>query len=121
VLTGRRDEAVADPDWDERLAAERFVLCDLAARPGSRAVDVRARGSTFRPRRLGESNPRMGNVRLAHKLCNRVDYQWRQRITPMLAGGKSLEEIAAPLNADNVRPVHGEPLDGRRMPKGFVS
>ena len=42
------------------------------------------------------------NVRLAHRLCNRVDYGWRMRINAMLAKGMSLEEIADQLNAKKV-------------------
>jgi hypothetical protein len=47
------------------------------------------------------------NVRLAHKLCNALDFAWRKRINTMLLRKMSLEEIAAELNAQNVRPIHG--------------
>ena len=45
------------------------------------------------------------NVRLAHKLCNRRDYEWRTRINVMLGKQMSLEEIAADLNARKVPTV----------------
>jgi hypothetical protein len=47
------------------------------------------------------------NVRLAHKLCNMRDYQWRKRINAMLAERMSLEEIAEQLNAKQVPSIHG--------------
>jgi hypothetical protein len=47
------------------------------------------------------------NVRLAHRLCNRRDYEWRTRINAMLGKRMSLEEIAAHLNAQKVPPIHG--------------
>src|SRR5690242_18498316 len=47
------------------------------------------------------------NVRLAHRLCNRVDYGWRMKINAMLAKRMSLEDIAAQLNAEEVPAIHG--------------
>jgi len=47
------------------------------------------------------------NVRLAHKLCNREDYAWRERITRMIQEHLSLEQIADELNRENVRRPHG--------------
>ena len=47
------------------------------------------------------------NVRLAHVLCNRMDYGWRLRIRRMLEKGMSLEEIADDLNGKQVRRPHG--------------
>lgn len=47
------------------------------------------------------------NVRLAHRLCNRRDYTWREKINPMLARRMSLEAIAEQLNAENVPTIHG--------------
>jgi DNA-binding transcriptional MerR regulator len=47
------------------------------------------------------------NVRLAHKLCNSRDYEWRTRINEMLRRRMSLNEIAAALNARNVPAIHG--------------
>jgi hypothetical protein len=47
------------------------------------------------------------NARLAHRLCNRRDYEWRTRINVMLRKGMSLAEIAADLNAHAVPTIHG--------------
>jgi hypothetical protein len=47
------------------------------------------------------------NVRLAHRLCNKRDYEWRKRIDAMLAKRMSLEEIAGELNRKKVPPIHG--------------
>jgi hypothetical protein len=47
------------------------------------------------------------NVRLAHRLCNRRDYEWRTRINVMLGKRMSLEEIAEQLNAKKVPTIHG--------------
>ncbi len=47
------------------------------------------------------------NVRLAHRLCNRRDYEWRTRINAMLGKKMSLEEIAAQLNSRKVPTIHG--------------
>src|SRR4051794_8094170 len=47
------------------------------------------------------------NVRLAHRLCNRRDYQWRTRINAMLAKRMSLEGIADELNVKQVPTIHG--------------
>ena len=47
------------------------------------------------------------NVRLAHRLCNRQDYQWRTRINAMLAKRMSLEEIAHELNRRKGAAIHG--------------
>jgi hypothetical protein len=47
------------------------------------------------------------NVRLAHRVCNRRDYQWRKRINAMLAKRMSLEAIAKELNDLKVPTIHG--------------
>jgi hypothetical protein len=47
------------------------------------------------------------NVRLAHRLCNRRDYEWRTRINALLGKRMSLEAIAQTLNANNVPTIHG--------------
>jgi hypothetical protein len=47
------------------------------------------------------------NVRLAHRLCNRRDYQWRTRINAMLAKRMPLEAIADELNVKKVPTIHG--------------
>jgi DNA-binding transcriptional MerR regulator len=47
------------------------------------------------------------NVRLAHRLCNRRDYEWRTRINKMLAKGMSLDEIVTRLNEQKIPTIHG--------------
>ncbi len=49
------------------------------------------------------------NVRLAHRLCNNVDYGWRTRIGSMLADGMSLAAIADRLEKRSVHRPHGSP------------
>jgi hypothetical protein len=62
------------------------------------------------------------NVRLAHRLCNRRDYEWRKRIDAMLAKGMSLAEIAAKLNAQKVPTIHGtNSWTAASVRKAFVS
>jgi hypothetical protein len=58
---------------------------------------LKAHGGQLRP----------DNVRLAHVLCNRVNYGWRVKINPMLAKRLSLEEIAERLNRQGVPRPHG--------------
>jgi len=48
------------------------------------------------------------NVRLSHVICNQEDWSIRDRISTMLDGGMSLQEIAVALN----RKKRPEPLDG---------
>lgn len=64
-----------------------------------------------------------GNVRLAHVLCNRVDYAWRKRIREMLEKKMSLEEIAAILNrSKRMRAPHGTNCwSAATVRKAFVS
>ena len=62
------------------------------------------------------------NVRLAHLLCNRRDDGWRMKINAMLGKRKSLEEIAARLNAQKVPPIHGtNRWTASSVRKAFVS
>jgi hypothetical protein len=62
------------------------------------------------------------NVRLAHRLCNRRDYEWRTRINAMLAKRMSLEEIAEQLNATKVPTIHGtNRWTAASVRKAFVS
>ncbi len=49
------------------------------------------------------------NIRLAHRLCNRVDYAWRTQIGPMLAARVPLAEIADRLEQRRVPRPHGSP------------
>ena len=63
-----------------------------------------------------------GNVRLAHRLCNRRDYTWRTKIDAMLAKRMSLKEIAERLNAENVPTIHGtNRWTAAAVRKAFVS
>jgi hypothetical protein len=48
-----------------------------------------------------------GNIRLAHVLCNREDYQWRTKIRTKLDQGMSLADISTELNEKKVRAPHG--------------
>ena len=62
------------------------------------------------------------NVRLAHVLCNNMDYAWRSRIRRMLKKGMSLEEIAEELNRKRVRRPHGSSTwSATAVRKAFVS
>jgi hypothetical protein len=62
------------------------------------------------------------NVRLAHRLCNRRDYEWRTRINAMLAKRMSVEEIADELNRRKVPPIHGtNRWTASAVRKAFVS
>jgi hypothetical protein len=51
----------------------------------------------------------LDNVRLAHRLCNRVDYVWRTKIGPLLIRGMSLALIADRLEQQSVPRPHGSP------------
>ena len=62
------------------------------------------------------------NVRLAHRLCNRRDYEWRTRINAMLAKRLSLEDIADELNGMKVPTIHGtNRWTAASVRKAFVS
>jgi hypothetical protein len=62
------------------------------------------------------------NVRLAHRLCNRRDYQWRMKINVLLGKRMSLDEIAEMLNAENVPTIHGtNRWTAASVRKAFVS
>jgi hypothetical protein len=62
------------------------------------------------------------NVRLAHRLCNRRDYEWRKRINAMLGKRMSLEDIAEQLNATKVPTIHGaNRWTAASVRKAFVS
>jgi hypothetical protein len=62
------------------------------------------------------------NVRLAHRLCNRRDFQWRTRINAMLGMRMSLEAIAETLNAKKVPTIHGtNRWTAASVRKAFVS
>jgi hypothetical protein len=81
---------------------------------GRRYFDPRSSGSAWEP--TADHYPRLkmhgghltaDNVRLAHRLCNRRDYEWRVRINAMLAKRMSLKAIAEQLNASKVPTIHG--------------
>src|SRR5436305_1803816 len=68
---------------------------------GRRYFDERGTHSDWEP--TADHYPRLkmhgghltpDNVRLAHRLCNRRDYEWRTRINAMLGKRMSLEKIA---------------------------
>jgi hypothetical protein len=62
------------------------------------------------------------NVRLAHLRCNQRDYIWRVKISAMLGKRMSLEEIAAHLNTQKVRTIHGtNRWTASSVRKAFVS
>ena len=62
------------------------------------------------------------NVRLAHRVCNQRDHIWRKKINAMLVKRMSLEEIAAHLNAQKVRTIHGtNRWTASSVRKAFVS
>ena len=65
---------------------------------------------------------RANNVRLAHRLCNRRDYEWRTRINSMLGARMSLETIAQALNDKKVPTIHGtNRWTAASVRKAFVS
>jgi hypothetical protein len=81
---------------------------------GRRYFDERGTHSDWEP--TADHYPRLkmhgghltpDNVRLAHRLCNRRDYEWRVRINALLGKRMSLEEIAEKLNVENVPTIHG--------------
>ena len=96
---------------------------------GRSHFDPRSAGSDWEP--TADHYPRLkmhggqltpDNVRLAHRLCNRRDYTWREKINPMLAKRMSLEEIAEQLNAENVPTIHGtNRWTAASVRKAFVS
>lgn len=55
------------------------------------------------------------NVRVAHVLCNNLDYAWRKRVAQMLADRVSLQEIAAELRRKKVVPPFGKTNWSARM------
>jgi hypothetical protein len=96
---------------------------------GRRCFDPRSSGSHWTP--TADHYPRLKmhgghltaeNVRLAHKLCNALDFLWRKQINAMLLRKMSLDEIADELNALKVRPIHGvNEWTAPAVRKAFVS
>jgi hypothetical protein len=98
---------------------------------GRRYFDPRSAGSWSDWEPTADHYPRLkmhgghltaDNVRLAHRLCNRRDYEWRTRINAMLAKRMSLEQIAEALNAKKVATIHGtNRWTAASVRKAFVS
>ena len=96
---------------------------------GRRYFDSSSCGSDWSP--TADHYPRLkahgghltpDNVRLAHRLCNRRDYEWRTRINALLGKRLSLEEIAAHLNAEKIPTIHGtNRWTASSVRKAFVS
>jgi hypothetical protein len=62
------------------------------------------------------------NVRLAHKLCNREDFAWRDRVTRMIKEHRSLAEMAEELNRVGVRhPFGAGPWTAESVRSAFVA
>ena len=62
------------------------------------------------------------NVRLAHKLCNREDFAWRDRVTRMIKEHRSLQEMADELNRVGVLHPYGSgPWTAESVRATFVS
>jgi hypothetical protein len=108
------------------------VLCEMPqcyCFRGRRHFEPRGRYSDWEP--TADHYPRLkmhgghltpDNVRLGHRLCNKLDYQWRKRINAMLAKRMSLDEIAEKLNARKVPTIHGtNRWTAASVRKAFVS
>ena len=62
------------------------------------------------------------NVRLAHKLCNREDFAWRDRVTRMIKEHRSLAEMADELNRVGVLHPYGSgPWTAESVRSAFVA
>jgi hypothetical protein len=80
------------------------------------------RPTTIRGSKCTEVSSPPDNVRLAHRVCNQRDYQWRVRINAMLGKRMSLEEIAETLNEKKVPAIHGtNRWTAASVRKAFVS
>ena len=75
--------------------------------PRPEAYDWEPTANHYPRRRMDGGRLTSENVRLAHRLCNRRDYQWRVKINAMLGKRMSQEAIAEQLNAEKVPTVHG--------------
>jgi hypothetical protein len=118
----------------ERLGVARGILVDMARREqilevrcemphcyhhkGRKAFDPRSQRPPSNWELTADHYPRLkmhggrltlDNVRLAHRLCNRVDYGWRIKIGPLLTNGMSLAVIADRLEKQSVPRPHGSP------------
>jgi hypothetical protein len=107
------------------------VRCETPSATASGVVGTSIRDRLVRIGADGRHYPRLkmhgghltsDNVRLAHRLCNRRDYEWRTRINAMLAKRMSLEEIAKELNRRKVPSIHGtNQWTASSVRKAFVS
>jgi hypothetical protein len=114
---------------DEQLVELRCEMPQCYCFRGRRHFDPRSSGSDWEA--TADHYPRLkmhgghltpDNVRLAHKLCNRRDYEWRTRINAMLGRRMSLEKIAEQLNAKKVPTIHGtNKWTAASVRKAFVS
>jgi hypothetical protein len=118
----------------QELHVTRGILADMARRDqivevrcempqcyhhkGRKAFDPRGQSPASTWELTADHYPRLkmhggqltlDNVRLAHRLCNRVDYTWRTKIGPMLTRGMSLALIAERLEQQSVPRPHGSP------------
>ncbi|HEY1480228.1 MAG TPA: hypothetical protein VGF46_09370, partial [Gaiellales bacterium] len=72
--------------------------------------------------KMNDGHLTSSNVRLAHRLCNRRDYEWRTRINAMLAKKMSLEAITEELNRKKVPTMHGtNTWTGASVRQAFIS
>ena len=114
---------------DRQLVDLRCEMPQCYGFRGRRYFDPRSSGSDWEP--TADHYPRLkmhgghltaDNVRLAHRLCNRRDHEWRVRINAMLGKRMSLEEIAEKLNASKVPTIHGtNRWTAASVRKAFVS
>jgi hypothetical protein len=114
---------------DRQIVDVRCEMPQCYCPGGRRHFDPVAAGSDWSP--TADHYPRLkmhgghltpDNVRLAHKLCNGRDFTWRTQIAPLLRERMSLEDIAAHLNANKVRPIHGtNRWTAASVRKAFVS
>lgn len=75
--------------------------------PRPEAYDWEPTANHYPRRKMDGGRLTSDNVRLAHRLCNRRDYQLRVKINVMLGKRMSLQAIAEQLNAEKVPTIHG--------------
>jgi hypothetical protein len=90
--------------------------------PRPDAYDWEPTANHYPRRKMDGGRLSSDNVRLAHRLCNRRDFQWRVKINAMLGKRMSLEAIAEQLNAEKVSTIHGtNRWTAASVRKAFVS
>jgi hypothetical protein len=114
---------------DGQIVDVRCEMPQCYCHRGRRCFDPRSSGSDWSP--TADHYPRLkmhgghltpDNVRLAHRLCNRRDYEWRTRINALLGRKMSLDDIAAHLNTRKVPTIHGtNRWTASSVRKAFVS